>query len=152
MAHNKEIKQIFDLFLAEKNLLNSTFSQKVHIHTIKSEQVKQMFDSFKADPELKNQKLVSDNSSKLTSNTSNQISTIQASLYNNSFQPTQYNKNFNDTGQSHVQSENKSITPIKTIDLEIDNKVLIIKLFLYKSLFRKILVIIQQAQIQMKQN
>ena len=102
LAFNKEIKQIFDLFLAEKNLLNSKFSQKVHIHTIKSEQVQQMFDSFKPDPEPKDQQLISDNSS--TSNTSNQISTVQKGLHNN----------------------NKSITPIKKIELEIDTKVFII--------------------------
>jgi ankyrin repeat protein len=47
MTMDRDIKQIFDIFLTEKNLLNTKFSQKVTIHSTKSENVKQMFDHYR---------------------------------------------------------------------------------------------------------
>ena len=121
MARSKEIKQIFDLYLAEKNLLNSKFSQKVHIHTIKAEQVQQMFENFCPDSELGNQ-LPLVNSSKSTSN-SNQISTIQGASSNNPIRPSHGHKYFGDCSKSPARSDNKSVTPIKKIGLDVDIKV-----------------------------
>ena len=120
MAQNKDIKQIFDLFLNEKNLLNSKFSQKVHIHTIKAEQVKQMFDNFHPDPRLKNQQLPTFDSSK---SISNKISTMQEALLNNPVQSSQSHKIFSDPSQSPGSFKNNSVTPIKRIELEVDIKV-----------------------------
>jgi len=45
LASTQEIRKIFESFLAEKNLLNSKYTQKIKIHNTKPENVQRMFEA-----------------------------------------------------------------------------------------------------------
>ena len=45
LAEEREIKKLFETFMTEKNLLNSKCTQKVTIHSIKSENLRKIFEA-----------------------------------------------------------------------------------------------------------
>jgi hypothetical protein len=45
LAESKDIKKLFEVFLSEKNMLSSKFTQKVTIHNTKNDSIKKMFEN-----------------------------------------------------------------------------------------------------------
>jgi len=48
LQSDREIKRLFEIFITEKNLLNSKSLQRVPIHTTQSENINKMFENIRA--------------------------------------------------------------------------------------------------------